>query len=48
MGKAVNVDIDKVSFNEEIKKLRTNLKFSSINGEVSVIGLTSSLPSEGK
>ena len=48
MGKRTSVDIDKVSFNEEIKKLRTNLKFSAINGEVRVIGLTSSLPSEGK
>lgn len=36
------------SFNEEIKKLRTNLKFSLMNGEVKVVCLTSSLPGEGK
>ncbi len=36
------------SFNEEIKKLRTNLKFSQINGDVKVICVTSSIPGEGK
>lgn len=35
-------------FNEEIKKIRTNLKFSSINDDVKVVCVTSSLPSEGK
>lgn len=36
------------SFNEEVKKLRTNLKFSQINGDVKAICVTSSLPGEGK
>lgn len=35
------------AFNEEIKKLRTNLKFS-LNGEVKVVCITSSVPGEGK
>lgn len=36
------------SFNEEIKKIRANLKYSSIDNEVKIIAITSSLPSEGK
>lgn len=35
-------------FDEEIKKVRTNLKFSSINDDVKVLCVTSSLPNEGK
>lgn len=46
---AINaIEKDSTSFNEEIKKIRTNLKFSSINGDVKVICVTSSLPGEGK
>lgn len=36
------------AFSEEIKKVRTNLKFSSINEDVKVIAVTSSVPGEGK
>lgn len=43
-----NVEKDSVAFNEEIKKIRTNIKFSSINEDVKVICVTSSLPGEGK
>ena len=43
-----NVEKDSVTFNEEIKKIRTNIKFSSINEDVKVICVTSSLPGEGK
>ncbi len=39
---------DSVTFNEEIKKIRTNIKFSSVNEDVKVICITSSLPGEGK
>lgn len=44
----ISVGKDSTSFNEEIKKIRANLKFSSINGDVKVVCVTSSLPSEGK
>lgn len=37
-----------VSFNEEIKKVRANLRYSSVNEEFKVIAMTSSLPNEGK
>lgn len=47
MDIAVN-DKKSSSFSEEIKKLRTNLKFSLINGDVKVVCITSSIPSEGK
>ena len=43
-----SIEKDSISFNEEIKKIRTNLKFSAINGDVKVICVTSSLPGEGK
>lgn len=43
-----NIEKDSVTFNEEIKKIRTNIKFSSINEDVKVICVTSSLPGEGK
>lgn len=36
------------SFSEEIKKTRTNLKFSQISDEVKVMMITSSVPGEGK
>lgn len=36
------------AFSEEIKKVRTNLKFSSINEDVKVMAITSSVPGEGK
>ncbi len=36
------------SFSEEIKKTRTNLKFSQINDDEKVIMITSSVPGEGK
>lgn len=42
------IERDSVSFNEEIKKIRTNIKFSSVNDDVKVICVTSSLPGEGK
>ncbi len=40
--------MEKTSFSEEIKKIRTNLKFSSITDDLKVICVTSSLPGEGK
>ncbi len=43
-----NMNKDNISFNEEIKKIRTNIKFSSMNEDVKVIAVTSSLPGEGK
>lgn len=43
-----SIEKESTAFNEEIKKIRTNLKFSSINGDVKVICVTSSLPGEGK
>ena len=43
-----DIKIKKTTFSEEIKKIRTNLKFSSINEELKVICVTSSLPGEGK
>lgn len=43
-----SIEKDSVFFNEEIKKIRTNLKFSFTNDDVNVICLTSSLPGEGK
>lgn len=46
--KQESIERDSTSFNEEIKKIRTNLKFSAINGDVRVICVTSSLPGEGK
>lgn len=36
------------NFSEQIKKTRTNLKFSKINEDEKVIMITSSLPGEGK
>lgn len=36
------------SFSEEIKKTRTNLKFSQISDEVKTMMITSSVPGEGK
>ena len=33
---------------EEIKKIRTNIKFSSVNEDIKVIMVTSSVPGEGK
>lgn len=45
-----NNDIERnsISFSEEIKKIRTNIKFSSVNDDIKVICVTSSLPGEGK
>ncbi|MBQ8534729.1 MAG: CpsD/CapB family tyrosine-protein kinase [Bacilli bacterium] len=43
-----DIERDSTSFNEEIKKIRTNIKFSSVNDDVKVICVTSSLPGEGK
>lgn len=43
-----DIERDCTSFNEEIKKIRTNIKFSSVNDDVKVICVTSSLPGEGK
>ena len=43
-----SIEKDSVWFNEEIKKIRTNIKFSSVNEDVKVICVTSSLPGEGK
>lgn len=48
MQKNNTARMSKTSFSEEIKKIRTNLKFSSINEELRVICITSSLPGEGK
>ena len=43
-----NIEKDSVTFNEEIKKIRTNIKFSSVKEDIKVICVTSSLPGEGK
>ena len=43
-----NIEKESVTFNEEIKKIRTNIKFSSIKEDIKVICVTSSLPGEGK
>ena len=43
-----NIEIESVTFNEEIKKIRTNIKFSSVKEDIKVICVTSSLPGEGK
>ena len=43
-----NIEKESVTFNEEIKKIRTNIKFSSVKEEIKVICVTSSLPGEGK
>lgn len=43
-----SLEKESTSFNEEIKKIRTNIKFSSVNEDVKVICVTSSLPGEGK
>lgn len=48
MTKNNNRIMSKTSFSEEIKKIRTNLKFASINGDLKVVCVTSSLPGEGK
>lgn len=45
---STEIQRDSVTFNEEIKKIRTNIKFSSVNEDVKVICITSSLPGEGK
>lgn len=37
-----------ISFTEEIKKVRTNIKFSSVNEDKKIIVITSSNPGEGK
>ena len=42
------IEINSTAFNEEIKKIRTNLRFSAIDEDVSVICITSSVPEEGK
>ena len=43
-----NIEKESVTFNEEIKKIRTNIKFSSVKEDIKVICVTSSLPGEGK
>lgn len=43
-----NIDKESFTFNEEIKKIRTNIKFSSVKEDIKVICVTSSLPGEGK
>ncbi len=48
MDEIVVVDRPTSSFSEEIKRVRTNLKFSSINEDMKVVMITSSLPGEGK
>ena len=48
MNKIAIVDKKNVLFNEEIKKIRANLKYSAINGDIKIIAITSSMPGEGK
>jgi len=48
MNELAIIDRPKSSFSEEIKRVRTNLKFSAINDEMRVIMITSSLAGEGK
>ena len=43
-----NIEKESVTFNEDIKKIRTNIKFSSVKEDIKVICVTSSLPGEGK
>ena len=43
-----NIEKESITFNEEIKKIRTNIKFSSVKEDIKVICVTSSLPGEGK
>lgn len=48
MDELIVVEKPSSSFSEEIKRLRTNLKFSTVNSDMKVIMITSSLPKEGK
>lgn len=48
MASVEMADRSNVAFSEEIKKIRANLKFSSVDKDVKVIAITSSLPGEGK
>ena len=48
MASVEMTDRSNVAFSEEIKKIRANLKFSSVDKDVKVIAITSSLPGEGK
>ncbi len=48
MKELLVIDKPNSSFSEEIKKTRTNLKFSQISDEVKVMMITSSVPGEGK
>ena len=48
MNELVIIEKPNSSFSEEIKRVRTNLKFSAINEDMKVIMITSSLAGEGK
>ena len=48
MSELILIEKPNSALSEEIKKVRTNLKFSSVNDNLKVIMLTSSLPGEGK
>lgn len=48
MGELVVNEKKHISFTEEIKKIRTNLKFSSVTEDKKIIVITSCNPSEGK
>lgn len=48
MSEILVVEEPRSSFSEEIKKIRANLKFSSVDNDVKTIMVTSSVPGEGK
>lgn len=48
MDELIIVEKPNSTFSEEIKKVRTNLQFSSVNDDMKVIMITSSIPGEGK
>lgn len=48
MKELVVIDRPNSNFSEEIKKTRTNLKFSQINEDTKAMMITSSVPGEGK
>lgn len=48
MNELIVVNKPNCAISEEIKKIRTNIKFASVNEDIKIIMVTSSVPSEGK
>lgn len=48
MSELLVIEDPRCSFSEEIKKIRANLKYSSVDQDIRTIMITSSLPGEGK